>query len=515
MASLPLPVARQMVADRLAEGDAGGALALARQILDRFPRDGQTLLLAGRAKLARGDVEGARSELERAAQAFPDSREICGELAARGSEQAASLQAELPPLPSANGDRPAISSVALGHLYLRQLLLTHCTAQLEPLWRADSTRLDVGLALAEAHWRLGETSAAEDACRTLLWAAPDCLKANLILAQQLWSADRRDEAGALISAAEAVDPENGVAEELYEWLVVRDPSLVPLRRREVSLDLAESAAEPVAPEQTPPVEEEPVHEELTGIEDLLSGIPALLEPIPEPKPFWERWRSLDLPSPEVEPLPPAIEDRADVQTASPLAASAGEAPPEPPTESFAARAPEAERVDASPEPEPWAASSTPEPVAVEAHPEPPAAPPGPEPVVAEAHPEPEPGAGEVRTEPDLSQASPEPALTLAERAPAPVLRWVEVSARGQVLDLQPPAGEALVAAWIDFCGQMGERLTLGALRASSIESPHAAVQLLHEQGAAIVALASSGANLGLVRSSLRRSKQSSEEPNPS
>lgn len=686
-----------MVAGRLAEGDPDGALALAGRIFERYPRDRRTSLLAGRAHLARGDASAARADLERAALAFPDSREVWSELAACGSERAPLMLAELPPLPYANGDRPAISAAALGHLYLRQLLLTHCTAQLEPVWRADATRLDVGVALAEAHWRLGEPAAAEDVCRALLAVAPDCLKANLILAQQLWSAGRRDDAAALVSAATAVDPENEVAEELYEWLTVRDPALVPLHRQPATMDAAGSSTDQAAPEPAPEV----VRHELGGIESLLGGIPALHEPLPEPRPFWEGRRAVDLeaapmsmPSDvqrlaaaaeDTQPQPTHVEDDAStpepamaapqpwsapstpeaapVAWASPVPgtteaksepsseSSACEVEPaawvQPPTAEEGARgAVEAEPVAAEVQlaPEPVVAEAQPKPDSVAPEPQPG---PGPEPVagegppkpgpvvteaqsvaqslvaevlpelvtvqpapelapdkgpmesehmVAEAQPEPkftstqvqpepepelappeahpelaasegqpeselasaedqrehevvvaeaqseseemasdakagaepawpqeqreaEPVAADARFAPDVAQTSPELALAAVEAEPeqiaAVAFRWVEVSARGQVLDLKPPAGEMRVAGWIHSCERTGERLRLGAPRASSIESSRAAVQLLHEQGAATVALAQSGANLGLVRSSLRRSQQTSEEHNPS
>src|SRR5205809_4779451 len=134
MASAPLSAARQLVADRLAEGDPEDALELAQRILEQFPRDCRTAALAGRVQLARGDSDAARTKFEQVAAAVPDERDAWADLAACGSERAQEILASLPPLPSANGERPPISGIALGHLYLRQLLLTHCTAQLEPFW---------------------------------------------------------------------------------------------------------------------------------------------------------------------------------------------------------------------------------------------------------------------------------------------------------------------------------------------------------------------------------------------
>ena len=509
MASQSLSSAREMVAGRLAEGDTEGALALADRLRGHFPRDHATLLLAARVHQARGDLDTARDELELVCASLPDQREPWELLAGCGdSGRAAAILADLPPLPSGNGERPAISAAALGHLYLRQLLLPHCASQLEPVWRADGSRLDVGVALAEAHWRLGDADAAEEVCRALLAAAPDCLKANLILAQQLCAAGRREDAAGLLGAAEAVDPEHALAEDLYEWLAVRDPALVPLHRRDVQVDL--EAAPPAAPAYQPPPTEHVVREEVGGIEGILGGIEPIQGPIPEPEPFWER-----RPEPAVEPpaepwtapVVPEVEATAQAP-AEPWAAPAPE--PEAPAEAPAGPEPEP---DAEAPVEPWAA-----PAELPTAPEPPAEPestPVPERVASEASVPPwaAPAEGPAQPweaptepvaagEPDVALTSPEPALAQAEGAPA--LRWLQVSARGQVAEGKPPAGEERVASWIGVCGRAAERLGLGAVQASSVESSGGAIHIQHEPGGAAVALAPPGANLGLVRASLRR-----------
>jgi len=296
---MTLSAARQQVRHRLAQGETDEALELARQLQQQYPQDRRTSLLLARVLLQAGDAEAARSELNHATAAFPDDREPWEALAECGSEGAQAILADLPPLPPANGTRPTISAAALGHLYARQYLSTHCTAQLDPVWRADATRLDVGVALAEAHWRLGEAAQAEAVCRSLLRSAPECLKANLILAQQLWAAGRRNDASPLIATARAVDPENVMAEELYEWLAVRDASLVPLRFQQVNVELASAE-----PEAAPPLPE--ARRPLGGV---LGELPST-EPYAEPAPFWEK------------PLP------AELSAAEAAAAAAAELVPE-------------------------------------------------------------------------------------------------------------------------------------------------------------------------------------------
>ncbi|HLY64385.1 MAG TPA: tetratricopeptide repeat protein, partial [Chloroflexota bacterium] len=93
-----LAAARQQIADRLAAGDPDGALALAAQVRQLFPNDYHLAYLSGRAMLLEGDAAAARSELERAAHAAPDDRDIWVELERCGGEGAGLLLAELPPL---------------------------------------------------------------------------------------------------------------------------------------------------------------------------------------------------------------------------------------------------------------------------------------------------------------------------------------------------------------------------------------------------------------------------------
>ncbi|MBV8087654.1 MAG: tetratricopeptide repeat protein [Chloroflexi bacterium] len=257
MAELSLPLARRAVASLLAASDLDRAAAALAAILTVYPRDYRSAVLAGRLELAQGDPAKAFLSFQQAAEADPEDRRAREGMAACGGQEGSVVLGDLPPLGSSgNGSsRPPISAVALGHLYLRQLLLTHCTAQLTPLWHSHRQRLDVGVALAEAHWRLRETEAAEAVCRELLELAPENLKANLILAQQAWAAGQRAVAEPYLDRARALDPENELAEELYEWLRVRDEALVPLRYTPVRVAIPDGV--PVGPE-APVRSEEPV-----------------------------------------------------------------------------------------------------------------------------------------------------------------------------------------------------------------------------------------------------------------
>src|SRR5690348_15568080 len=120
MASLPLSAARQQVLDRLSEGDVEGALGLAKQLQQQLPQDRRTSRLLADVRLKSGDPDGAHAELARVTAAFPDERDGWEKLAEIRPEAAATVLADLPPLPRNNGSRPAISPAALGHLFARQ-----------------------------------------------------------------------------------------------------------------------------------------------------------------------------------------------------------------------------------------------------------------------------------------------------------------------------------------------------------------------------------------------------------
>lgn len=462
MASLSLTAARDQIAARLSSGDASGALNMAQQLAAQFPNDYRTALLRGRAQLAFGNREAALAEFERTALVAPDEQGPHEGLSWLGSESARQVLADLPPLLAGNGERPPISTAALGHLYLRQLMLTHCTAQLGPVWQAQPARLDVGVALAEAHWRLSEQPAVELICRSILSSAPYCLKANLLLAQVLWSSGDRSSCEPLLDAAQAADPENDVAEELYEWLIVRDPELVPLRHREVTTQLDEGTLAEASIESQP-------------VELVPEAIATVADEAPADQ---DRWDS------GVEEL--------SATPAEPAAAD----------ETFTREGWTIEPVAEEPSAEPFAeeASAGIEPVAYED----------------------QAAAGEgLASEPDIAETSPEPALAEIEaHAASPVdvgrIDFVEMSGNGQLsaARVEQDRARASVVAWYESCNALQRGLALGNLRASSIDTAAGALQLLHDQDEVTVAFARPGTNLGLVRSRLRQRHHSSEEHDP-
>ncbi|MGH2469970.1 MAG: hypothetical protein ACRDGF_07840, partial [Chloroflexota bacterium] len=242
-----LGAALQLADEQRRAGDRLTAELILSAISHEYPRHCRAALLEGQLQQASGNVDAARASLRVAALVDPRDREIRRALVACGSEPDRRVMLDLPPLEAIGGERPAISAEALGHLFSRQCLWHQAAKQLGPLWPRQPERLDVGVALAEALWHMGEAAQAQRVCREVLEASAECLAPNLILAQLLTAGGNVTEAAPLLAAAQAVDPENVAAQELYDWLRVRNPTLAPLAARPVPLEetwLAPASATP-------------------------------------------------------------------------------------------------------------------------------------------------------------------------------------------------------------------------------------------------------------------------------
>ena len=231
-----LGAALQLADEQRRAGDRLTAELILSAISREYPRDCRAALLEGQLQQASGNMAAARASLRAAALVDPRDRDIRRALVACGSESDRPIMLDLPPLEAIGGERPAISTAALGHLFSRQCLWHQAAKQLAPLWTHQPERLDVGVALAEALWHMDEADQAQRVCREVLEASADCLAANLILGQLLTASGAHAEAAPLLATAQAVDPENVVAQELYDWLRVRDPALAPLGAQVVPLE---------------------------------------------------------------------------------------------------------------------------------------------------------------------------------------------------------------------------------------------------------------------------------------
>jgi hypothetical protein len=126
----------------------------------------------------------------------------------------------------------------------------------------DEERLDIQVALAEALWRNGQRLEASELCSNILEKLPNCLKANLVWGEVWFHSDNeelKEEATAKLARAQALDPENTVAQELLGHLSPLSPQVKEIPRLEdVALVPEELVEEPpsVAVPEITPIDEE-------------------------------------------------------------------------------------------------------------------------------------------------------------------------------------------------------------------------------------------------------------------
>ncbi len=214
------------------------AIAICRHILKHYPKHLRSYRLMGEASLERGDYveaanlfkrvlsadmedvvvyaglgivydeEGAVDEaiwqLERAFELTPGNAEIRREL----QRLYALRDGEAPP-------KLKLTPAALGRLYLREGLYQRAIDEFRGVLEEDPDRVDIQVTLAQALWWNEQRREAAELCGEILEQFPNCLKANLILGEILFNSDRQDEGRALFDTAQAMDPENIVANELF------------------------------------------------------------------------------------------------------------------------------------------------------------------------------------------------------------------------------------------------------------------------------------------------------------
>jgi tetratricopeptide (TPR) repeat protein len=208
----------------LAMGDYGGAADLFRRVLSADPEE--VVAYAGLAMTheENGHLEEALWHWERAFELAPDQREI------RESLQRIRSWRE-------GGEKPRVKLTrgALGRLYAREGLRQRAIREYGDLLLEDPERVDIQMALAELLWREEQREAAAEVCQDILGKLPYCLKANLILGT-LWHSEASEEGGkALLEIAQALDPENLVAQTLLGPLSPLPPRTVHIPPEEMGL----------------------------------------------------------------------------------------------------------------------------------------------------------------------------------------------------------------------------------------------------------------------------------------
>jgi predicted Zn-dependent protease len=133
------------------------------------------------------------------------------------------------------GEVEALARPGLAQMWLGQGLYAPAVRELRALLEADPSRYDLQALLAEALWRAGSEKAAAELGEMILVEHPHCLMA-LLIAGAFWLHSARDAAARRwLLAAQALDPENAVAQELFGARSPLPPRAVRLPWRESDL----------------------------------------------------------------------------------------------------------------------------------------------------------------------------------------------------------------------------------------------------------------------------------------
>ncbi|NLD43767.1 MAG: tetratricopeptide repeat protein [Chloroflexi bacterium] len=251
------------------------------RILDTFPRHVATYGLLGQAMARLGRRDDAINLFYRVLAADPESAEAHVGLGAaheRRSQLSEALWHYHLACELAPGDvearqgylrvrglsegevprRVPLSRAALARAYARGRLYDLAVWEYRGLLGEEPRRYDLRVGLAEALWRGKAGAEAADVCQSLLTELPNCLKATLILGHEWLGTDRDAYGRALLQRAQALDPDNSAAQDLFGSRSPLPPRAARLPFREDDappLDLdyllddadAADAADPAAP----------------------------------------------------------------------------------------------------------------------------------------------------------------------------------------------------------------------------------------------------------------------------
>src|SRR5690606_3065870 len=125
--------------------------------------------------------------------------------------------------------RLKLNSAALARVYMRDGWYERAVDELRVQIESEPDRVDLRVALAEALWRAGRRQEAVETSEEILVELPFCLKANLFLGQFYAETGDSDAAWDRLQIAQALDPENRVATDLFGEASYLPPQNVTVR----------------------------------------------------------------------------------------------------------------------------------------------------------------------------------------------------------------------------------------------------------------------------------------------
>jgi tetratricopeptide (TPR) repeat protein len=310
-----LPVYRLLASASLEKGDYAHAAHFLQSLLSADPERADAWADLATLSDDLGELEQATWLMERAFEIEPGNAEIRERLRSLYKRRDGIDRPRLKLTPGALGRMYAVGGFHRRAIHELQRLL-ESRAGLPPLHVAF-----LEVALAKAFWNADDMEAmAEGVCQSLLGKLPNCLQANLVMGQILWSRGQAEEAESYLAVARALDPEGWAAQDLFG-----DQSPIPFEH--IQIPHLEPGKEVTIIEQ-PSVAAVPV-EDTSWLDDVGEAFEARIdltapsEPEAESRtPGWlEEWSAAEVP-PAAEadsaPVPPA--DREQVGQTAPLPA---------------------------------------------------------------------------------------------------------------------------------------------------------------------------------------------------
>ncbi|HDQ74074.1 MAG TPA: tetratricopeptide repeat protein, partial [Chloroflexi bacterium] len=327
MAKISLREYSEQIEDTIAQGRYTEAVAHGKNILEQYPKHVGTYQLLGRAMLESGQIDYAADMFNRVLSANPEDMIAwigMSEIYAQRQdidaaiwylERAFELEAnnemleeELRQLYSQRDgvevSRVQLTRGALARLYLKGGLLSRAINELRDLWEEQPERIDLSVALAEALWHNEQRLEASEVCQKTLDQIPYCIKANLILGE-IWESSGREEGHAYLEKANALDPENRIAQELFgidSPLPLQEVMVVPLDTTQVSEEPEWMASvEPTLAEERPVAGEDQLFDIASALETQIE-LPAWMEEVSLEGEV-EESLPVEAPEPPVEEIP--------------------------------------------------------------------------------------------------------------------------------------------------------------------------------------------------------------------